>query len=240
MKKTILSLALIATLAGCTYPPEKDVPPNTLSYRERRAGWQLLFDGQTGAGWTSPGKETFPAKGWEVKDGTIHKLERVRGGDLLSLKRYSEFDLIWDWKIAPKGNNGIKYFVTPERNGVGHEYQMLDDVTEREGQDNGKHSTASFYDVLPPFPNKVAALRPAGEWNTSRVYVRGNKVEHWLNGQKVYEYILGSPEVKAAVQKSKFKNVPHFGERVKGHLLLTDHNDETWFRSIKIIDYSQD
>jgi hypothetical protein len=83
-------------------------------------------------------------------------------------------------------------------------------------------------------------LKPAGEWNNSRVYVRGSKVEHWLNGQKVFEYTLGSPEVKAAVQNSKFKNVPNFGERVKGHILLTDHNDETWFRNIKILDYSKD
>jgi hypothetical protein len=240
MKKSVLSLSLIIAMVGCTYPPQKSVAPNTLSKTEKQAGWQLLFDGETGAMWHSPKKETFPATGWKVEDGTLHKLAKVRGGDLLSLKTYSEFDLMWDWKIAPKGNNGVKYFVTPERGGVGHEYQMLDDATEQEGKDNGKHSTASFYEVLPPWPNKVAALRPAGEWNSSRVYVRGSKVEHWLNGQKVFEYILGSPEVKAGVQNSKFKNVPHFGERVKGHILLTDHNDEAWFRNIKILDYSKD
>jgi hypothetical protein len=240
MKKKILSLAFIAILAGCTYPPEKNLPPNTLSVTEKRAGWKLLFDGETGAFWHSPKKETFPAQGWVIENGAMHKLARVRGGDLLSLDTYSEFDLMWDWKIAPKGNSGVKYFVTAERGGIGHEYQMLDDATEAEGKDNGKHSTASFYDVMAPFPNKVAALKPAGEWNNSRVYVRGSKVEHWLNGQKVFEYTLGSPAVKAAVQNSKFKNVPHFGERVKGHILLTDHNDEAWFRNIKILDYSKD
>jgi len=206
---------------------------------ETRDGWKLLFDGKTGAGWHSLRKDTFPAHGWAIEDGTMHKLPKEKGGDLLSLKQYSEFDLRWEWKIAPRANNGVKYFVTDERGGVGHEYQMLDDATEEEGKDNGKHSTASFYDVLAPFPNKVTALHHATEWNSSRVYVKGNKVEHWLNGEKVFEYTLGSPEVLEAVQHSKFRSVPHFGELVKGHILLTDHNDEAWFRSIKILDLTE-
>jgi hypothetical protein len=237
MKNSIYALFL-AALCGCTYAQDANVPPNTLTQTEKRAGWKLLFDGKTGAGWHSPKKDTFPAQGWTIEDGTMHKLPKVKGGDLLSLDQYSEFDLRWDWKIGTKCNNGVKYFVTDDRGGVGHEYQMLDDANEAEGKDNGKWSTASFYAVLAPFPNKVAALKPAGEWNNSRVYVKGNKVEHWLNGQKVLEYTLGSPEVLAGVQQSKFKNVPHFGEKVKGHILLTDHNDEAWFRSIKILDLS--
>lgn len=214
--------------------------PNTLTAEEQKAGWKLLFDGKSGAGWHSQNKDTFPTKGWVIENGTLRKVAKERGGDLLSEKTYSEFDFKWDWKIAPGGNNGIKYFVTDERGGVGHEYQMLDDATEAEGKDNGVHSTASFYAVLAPFPNKVKALNPAGEWNSSRVYVKGNHVEHWLNGQKVLEYELGSDEVKAGVAKSKFKAVPHFGERVKGHILLTDHNDEATFRSLKILDLSKD
>jgi hypothetical protein len=240
MKRILASTLCALALVGCAYPPQTNLPPNTLSRVEKKQGWQLLFDGKTGAGWHSPKKDTFPTQGWTIEDGTMHKLAKVRGGDLLSLKLYDQFDLRWEWKIAPRANNGIKYFVTHDRNGVGHEYQMLDDATEAEGKDNGKHSTASFYDVLPPFPNKVAALHPAGQWNTSRVLVKGNHVEHWLNGQKVFEYTLGSPEVLAAVQKSKFKNVPHFGERVKGHILLTDHGDEAFFRNIKILDSSKD
>ena len=239
MKKLILLSALFL-LGGCARLQQTAIEPNTLSNREKREGWKLLFDGSTSAGWTSPGKETFPQQGWKIENGAVHKLPGVRGGDLRSAGKYSEFDLQWEWKIAPKGNNGLKYFNTVARGGIGHEYQMLDDASEAEGKDNGKHSTASFYEVLPPFPNKVAALKPAGEWNTSRVYVKGNQVEHWLNGQKVLEYELGSQQVKEGVAKSKFKAVPKFGERVKGHFLLTDHNDETFFRSVKILDLSKD
>jgi hypothetical protein len=235
-----LAITSILFLSACSHLREQAVAPNTLSAAEKRAGFTLLFDGKTGAGWHSQNATTFPSQGWVIEDGTLHKLPAKRGGDLLSEKLYSEFDFRWEWKIAKGGNNGIKYFVTPERKGVGHEYQMLDDLTEPEGKDNGKHSTASFYDVLPPFANKASAIKPAGEWNTSRVYVKGNHVEHWLNGQKVYEYELGSQVVKDAVAKSKFKNVPKFGERVKGHILLTDHNDEAAFRSMRILDLSKD
>lgn len=238
MKKLFL-FSLLFLLSGCSHF-QKATPPNTLSRREKKEGFVLLFDGKTGAGWTSPGKDTFPSQGWAIENGELRKVAGVRGGDLRSAGRYSEFDLRWDWKVARHGNNGVKYFNTPERGGVGHEYQMLDDATEPEGKDNGKHSTASFYGVLAPFPNKVAALHPAGEWNSSRVLVKGNHVEHWLNGRKVFEYELGSQAVKDGVANSKFKNVPHFGERVKGHILLTDHNDEATFRSIRIKDMSKD
>ena len=238
MKKTLLAAALLF-FAGCS-SLKTQTEPNTLTSAEKRHGWKLLFDGKTPGNWHNIGKKDFPEKGWVIEDGTLRKVAKVRGGDLITDDTYSEFDLKWEWKIAPRGNNGVKYYVTDDRKGVGHEYQMLDDATEAEGKDNGKHSTASFYDVLPPWPNKPAALHPAGEWNSSRVYVRGNKVEHWLNGQKVLEYELGSQQVKDGVAKSKFRNVPHFGERVKGHILLTDHGDEATFRNIKIRDYSKD
>lgn len=239
MKKSLLALTLLL-VAGCSSMKTTQTEPNTLSRAEKRDGWTLLFDGKTSAGWRGDGKTGFPEKGWVIENGELRKIARERGGDIITEATYSEFDLKWDWKIAPRGNNGVKYFVTKERKGVGHEYQMLDDQTEAEGKDNGVHSTASFYAVLAPWPNKPAALHPAGEWNSSRVYVHGDTVEHWLNGQKVLEYQLGSQQVKDGVAKSKFRNVPHFGERVKGHILLTDHNDEAVFRSIKIRDYSKD
>src|ERR1043165_1688155 len=239
MKKPLLVAAALLCFAGCS-SLQTQSEPNTLTSAEKRHGWKLMFDGKAPGNWHNIGKTGFPEKGWVIEDGTLRKLAKVRGGDLITDDTYSEFDLKWDWKIAPKGNNGVKYFVTDDRKGVGHEYQMLYDAAEPEGKDNGKHSTASFYEVLPPWPNKPAALHPAGEWNSSRVYVHGNTVEHWLNGQKVLEYELGSQQVKDGVAKSKFRNVPHFGERVKGHILLTDHGDEATFRSIKIRDYSKD
>lgn len=236
MKKSLLIFVLSAICLSI----HSGEQANTLTEAEKREGWTLLFDGTSTAGWHSVGKNAFPEKGWRAQDGTLHKINRERGGDIITEKTYSEFDFRFDWKIGVRGNNGVKYFVTPERKGVGHEYQLLDDLTHSAGKDNGLHSTASFYEVLAPWPNKIEALKPAGEWNTSRIFAKGNKVEHWLNGQKVLEYELGSEQVKAGVAKSKFKAVPNFGERVKGHILLTDHGDEATFRNIKILDLSKD
>jgi hypothetical protein len=170
-----------------------------------------------------------------VQDGALELLAGSKAGDIVSDGLYSDFDLLWDWKIEPGGNNGVKYFVSDQRKeALGHEYQMIDDV---KGHDQGpRHSTASFYDVLPPDAQKP--LRPAGEWNHSRVLVQGNHAEHWLNGKKVLEYELGSDAVLAAVQKSKFRRVPGFGTKVKGHILLTDHSDPASFRNVKIRDLS--
>jgi len=144
----------------------------------------------------------------------------------------------WEWKIAREGNSGLKYFVLDSRkSAIGHEYQMLDDERNPDGKlAEGKRITASFYDVLKPMVK--TPVREPGEINHSRVLVRGNHVEHWLNGVKVLEYECGSDAVKYAVAASKFKDMPGFGERAKGHLLLQDHNSEVWFRNIRIRDLS--
>jgi hypothetical protein len=205
-----------------------------LTSAEKAAGWQLLFDGKTTAGWRSFKKQTFPDKGWVVENGTLKKVANVQGGDIITTNTFEQFDLRWEWKIPAKANNGIKYFITEERGGpIGHEYQMIDDST----VNNPKQRTASFYDVLPPMEH--SALKPPGQWNQSRVFVQGDRVEHWLNGVKVLEYELGGEKVKTAVAASKFKDVKGFGERLKGHILLTDHRDEASFRNIKIRELRQ-
>ena len=210
---------------------------NQLSPAEKAEGWTLLFDGQTTKGWHSFKRTSFPSKGWAVEDGWLHCLGKD-GGDVLSDMEYDQFDLQWEWKIEPGGNSGLKYFVVESRNSaIGHEYQMLDDQGNPDGKvAQGKHVTASFYDVLKP--STPPPTKPLGEVNRSRVLVRGNHVEHWLNGVKVLEYELGSEAVKAGVAESKFKSVPGFGNRVKAHLLLQDHHSNVWFRNIKIRDLS--
>lgn len=208
---------------------------NQLTAQEKSEGWKLLFDGVRAKGWRSFKKQTFPDKGWSVKDGVLELERGSKAGDIITDEKFSEFDLTWDWKIPPGANNGLKYFILEERGqAIGHEYQMIDDEG---GDDPGpKHSTASFYDVLPPDPKKP--LNPPGQWNHSRVLVKGNHVEHWLNGKKVLEYELGSSEVLQAVQKSKFRSVKDFGTRVKGHILLTYHYDPVSYKNIKIRDLS--
>lgn len=197
---------------------------------ERESGeWKLLFDGKTTSGWRAYGKAGFPKEGWVVEEGCLKKVAGARGGNIVTAAEFEDFELEWEWKLPPKANNGIKYLVTEARpSAPGPEYQMIDDSLVRDP----RQKTATFYDVLPlsvPSP-----LKPSGEWNSSRILVHGNHVEHWLNGIKVLEYELGSAEVKAAVAKTKFKDEPGFGEKIKGRIMLTDHNDEAWFRSIRI------
>lgn len=202
---------------------------NQLTPEEQAAGWRLLFDGQTVNGWRGFRKPAFPARGWVVQDGWLKCLARGRGGDIVTVDEFDDFELVWEWRLPPRANNGVKYFITEQRTqAIGHEYQMIDDALVK----SPKASTAAFYDVLPPRPDKP--LKPPGQINQSKIVVRGQHVEHWLNGALVLSYELGSPELMAAIAKSKFRNVPGFGTKIKGRILLTDHGDEAWFRNIKI------
>ncbi|HYE30740.1 MAG TPA: DUF1080 domain-containing protein [Methylomirabilota bacterium] len=207
--------------------------PNSLTTEEEKAGWRLLFDGKTLNGWRSFGKQSAPSQGWVVEKGLLHLKPGSKAGDIITTDKFEEFELEWDWRIAPKANNGLKYFILEERKqAIGHEYQMIDDSTAPQR----KHLTASFYDVLPP--STSVKPNPPGEWNTSRILVQGKTVTHWLNREKALEYTFGDVDLKKALAMSKFKDVAGFGERQKGHILLTDHNDEVWYRSIKIRDLS--
>ena len=211
-------------------------PYNQLTDEEKAAGWRLLFDGKTTKGWHGFKQESLPGKTWEVEGEWLH-CHGKPGDDILSEGEFEQFDLQWEWKMNPRGNSGVKYFVLETRNNIiGHEYQIVDDETEPDGK-KPKHITASFYDVLAP--TVKTPMKPMGELNQSRILVQGNHVEHWLNGVKVLEYELGSDAVKAAVAQSKFKNVEGFGNRVKGHILLQSHGGVIWFRNIKIRDLSQ-
>ena len=206
---------------------------------EQRAGWMELFDGQSLAGWRPYGKpvDTPIGEGWKVEDGLLHKLPGVKGGDIISEQKFTDFELEWEWRLAPGANNGLKYCVTEQRPGApGYEYQMIDDQSEKIKTQVPKILTASFYEVLAPAADKP--LKPAGEWNVSRIVIRGDSVEHWLNGQRVLEYTFGSDAVMAGVADSKFKKFPDFGTKITGHIMLTDHNDEAWYRRVSIRELS--
>ncbi len=191
--------------------------------------WQNLLKHDDLSAWRRYCGTGFPQEGWEVKEGCLHLLRGGKGGELVTVEQFDNFEFEWEWKIVSRGNNGIKYFVTEARpDAPGPEYQMIDDAV----IPDAKHQTAAFYDVLPVTGKKK--LNPPGEWNKSRLVVQGLHVEHWLNGVKVLSYELDSPEVKAGLANSKFKNAPGFGEKIKGHLLLTNHDRETWFRAMRI------
>ena len=235
----IAALAAGTALAGAAPTRAVDPPANTLTKAETDAGWRLLFDGKTTTGWRAFKKDAFPAKGWAVADGCLQKVATGTGdslgaGDIVTTDTFGDFDLRFEWRISKGGNSGLKYFVTEERSGpIAHEYQVLDDAGHPDAKVGEHRQASAFYDVLPP--SKTAKhLHPVGQFNQSRVLVKGNHVEHWLNGQKVLEYELGSPQLKAAIAKSKFKDVAGFGTKIQGRILLQDHGDEVCYRNVKI------
>jgi len=213
---------------------------NTLSKKEKKDGWQLLFNGTNFDGWRGVNQAYFPEKGWKVVDHTI-SCTGEKGGSIITKKTFGNFELIWEWKLVSKGSNsGLKYYVQERPGdtggyGYGIEYQMLDDqdyVKRGQMKPNGIHTTGAAYELYPPSPTKKE--KPLGEWNKSRIVSKDGKVEHWLNGKKILEYNRFSDDFKQKVADSKFKNVNDFGVHPEGHILLQDHNHPVYFRNIKI------
>lgn len=232
MKPRLLLSSLVLLLSACHLLPAR-AADNELTAAEKSAGWQLLFDGKSFSGWRGYRAAEVPAGAWEIVDGTLHAKAGARTGDIITDKKYNDFELSWEWRVQEGGNNGVKYFVTEDRPGApGQEYQMIDDERHPDGKRGPLYQTGAFYDVLPPAADKPR--RPAGEWNESRIVVRGQRVEHWLNGKNVLTYELGSEETKAGLARSKFKNAAGFGDKIAGHIMLTYHQDNCWYRNMKI------
>jgi len=191
-----------------------------------------LFNGKDLSGWTTAAGAPVTA-GWVVEaDGVLHRASS--GGDIFTAREFGDFELTWDWKISPGGNSGLKYRVVkyPTKGILGCEYQLLDDAVHPDGKIGVHRQTAALYDIMPPAASKK--LKPVGEWNSSKIVVKGNTFEHWLNGEKVLTVEVASPAFKAAVAKSKFKDVPGFAQGAQGRIMLQDHQDEAWFRNLKI------
>lgn len=212
---------------------------NTLSDKEKKQGWTLLFNGQNLDGWTSVGKQVPPEKGWTVENGVliVNKGGAKHGGDMITKDEYKDFDLCFDFQLTKGANGGVKYFFHKYDQGgwLGCEYQVLDDENHPDAKlgTNGNRKTASLYDVIPAGKK---TLMPVGEWNQGRVVAKGSKVTHYLNGKKVISYDRKSQAYKDAVLNiSKFKKAqPLFGSIEKGYILLQDHQNEVHYRNIKI------
>jgi hypothetical protein len=251
MLKRIAPVALL--VATLIQPATKPNVPNTLTKQEQREGWKLLFDGKTTAGWRGAYKDSFPAKGWSVSEGTL-SVQKTDGsesqnfGDIVTTGEYSQFDLRFDFKLSEGANSGVKYFVAehvpkPAGSAFGLEFQVLDDARHpdaKKGRD-GNRTVGSLYDLMTAQNKQV---NPIGQWNSGRVLVQGSHVEHWLNGRKVIEYERGSEAFRGLVAQSKYAAPEYnangrFGEAPKGHILLQDHGDYVAFRNIKIKVISQ-
>ena len=221
-------------------------PLTTLTAQEKKDGWKLLFDGKTMNGWRGAYMDSLPRKGWMVRDGMLIVQESGGGeasfgGDIVTTKDYSNFELKLEFKLTDGANSGIKYFVIEQQpktpgSAKGLEYQVLDDAKHPDAKlgINWNRTLASLYDIMPAENKKV---NPMGEWNQARILVKGRHVEHWLNGVKVLEFERGGPEFLKHKAESKFKDVPGFGEYPKGRILLQDHGNQVFYRNIKIREF---
>jgi len=214
--------------------------PNNLSETEKKEGWELLFDGETTKGWKSANSDKFPATGWEVKDGVLsvlahHKDSLARGGDIVTTEKFKAFSLQFEFRLTEGANSGVKYEIGNNGPSIGLEYQILAD-THADATKGvvGNRTIASLYDLIPSEKNG-RFIRKVGEWNQGRIIVYpDNRVEHWLNGMKVVEYVRGNNIYKALVARSKYAGYKDFGMVEETPVLLQDHCDNVSFRSIKI------
>jgi hypothetical protein len=240
--KLFLSLLAVILCCGTAAAQTKKEQPNQLTKAEIKAGWKLLFDGKTMTGWRGFHNQQVP-EGWGVADGCITKVKTggktKTGGDLITADQFENFEFAIEWKLEKGGNSGIKYLVSENlpptgKSGVSFEYQVLDDDNHPDAKAGiaGNRTAGSLYDLIAASKDKK--LKPVGEFNQSRIVVKGNHIEHWLNGVKVVEFDRSGEEFKKHLAESKFKTTKGFGEAKQGHILLQDHSDAVWYRNIKI------
>jgi hypothetical protein len=242
--------------------------PNTLTQEEKAAGWILLFDGKTMSGWDDPSRKNPPGDSWTIEDGALKATRRPKvRQDLFTSANFRDFELTFEWRISPRGNSGLKYRIqdrffveehpdnpalkkfedrtnyrmihrlkTPPSGGqeyvIGFEYQVIDNGSPARP---GAQHAGSLYDMIPAAKD---ASRPVGEWNQSRIVIRGIRFEHWLNGAKVVDSSLDSPQAKAGIDKRWGAGSPVakalLDPKPEGPICLQNHNDEAWFRNIKL------
>jgi hypothetical protein len=252
----LLATVFLLGAAGCSkgrdQAPAAGLPaaPNSLTEAEREAGWVLLFNGADLKGWRGLGRDTIPEGHWEIEGGAIKKVpsgevplqedgQPLEGGDLMTVEAYEDFEFSFEWKINTAGNSGIKYNVSEELStsrppryaALGFEFQILDDDRHPDARTSPTHTAGALYDLIAP---EGSDLRPVGEYNSSRIVFHGAHGEHWLNGVKVLEFDLETPEMEERLALSKYRSIPGFADKRKGHIVLQDHTDVAWFRSLKL------
>ena len=234
MRRTMGSWAIVGLAivigAGPAAAQDHAQVTNALTSAEKAAGWRLLFDGHTTNGWRGYMREGMP-EGWQAVDGALTRVGRA--GDIITTESYGNFELSLEWKVGPGGNSGVFYRAMEGPDAiymVAPEMQVLDDA----GHPDGRSPLTSAGSNYGLHPAERGVVRPAGEWNEARIIVDGDHVEHWLNGVKMVDYELGSPDWAELVANSKFVEWPEYGTATEGHVGLQDHGDWAAFRNIKI------
>jgi 3-keto-disaccharide hydrolase len=264
--KTRVQALIAAALMFASGAPAAD---NQLTAQEKAAGWKLLFDGRTYTGWEDPTKKSPPGDSFTIEDGCLKATSHPKiNEDLFTQETFTDFELQFDWKISPRGNSGVKYRIQDrvwlldekppkfedqvnaalknrrtdriaknQEYVIGFEYQMTDNAANPDATRNGGlHQTAALYDMFAPSKD---ATRPVGEFNHSRLVVKGDHVEHWLNGEKVVDASLKAPEIAQASEKRWGRESPVYHmlvdqPRKSCQISLQNHNDVAWFKNIRI------
>jgi hypothetical protein len=225
---TLKSGALFVAAAALCAAAE----PNSLTAEERAAGWRLLFDGKSTAGWVEVTGKPFPTNCWTIENACLKAIPKEDGfQDIRTTETFRNFELEWEWKLTAKGNSGVKYLIQKvddwnnkqgrQARARGLEYQLADDAND-DAASAASRVAASLYSVFAPVPKITPRI---GEFNQSRLVVDGSHVEHWLNGTKVVEFRLEAPEVQ--------KLFPGIAPK-ESAISLQNHHSEVWFRSIRI------
>jgi hypothetical protein len=209
---------------------------NTLTDKEKKDGWKLLFDGKTTSGWRNYRSDNITER-WKASNGELYLDKSVTegSGDIITDEQFQNYELVLDWKISPCGNSGVIFNVVEDEKfkntyNSGPEMQVLDNTCHPDAK-IAKHRAGDLYDLIAVSKETV---KPAGEWNQVRLISKDAKMEFWLNGTKVVAFTMHTPEWDQMVAKSKFSSMPGFGKANKGHIALQDHGDAVWFRNIKI------
>lgn len=244
---------ILAGLSACsTDVTESTSGLNTLTAEEEREGWELVFNGQTLDGWRGVNMDDIPEEHWVVENGMLKKVARdsvstdaegrpLPGGDILLDRTVNNFEFAFEWKVTSVANSGIKYNVLEELTAdqrrpiaaLGFEYQVLDDPEYPDVKDNPSMGTSGLYDLVDPEVD--VQLNPKGEWNSGRIVYDGNHGEHWLNGERVLTFELGTPEMDAALAASKWSDNEEFGIRNEdSFIVIQDHSSEVWYRNLKL------
>lgn len=237
--RTLFVVAVVLALLGLSCSRQAQTPAdNTLSPQEESQGWRLLFDGTSVKGWRGFNESTLP-KWWIAEDGTLKTLGKGGdiGGDIIYAdEMFDNFELSLEWKLTKGGNSGIFYHVVegkqyraPYENAP--EYQVIDDLEFPEPLEAWQQVGADYAMYL---PDSGKAVKPAGEWNSSRIVFTAEKAEYYLNGKLTVSFVPWSEDWQARKASGKWKDYPQYGLARTGYIGLQDHGSVIQYKNIKI------